>query len=157
MDIFFWFQNWVYVIPFPPPAVDSTLTYTFGVSVQVASLLVDGTALGWSYVSVGEAPDFTGQEIIVNHSAAFSLAEVNLNSLTGLVNGAATVQRSFVVRKGSIPAVAVLVGFMAGLEPHAEVVFDDQMDSFIIIGRDGECERLIDFRYDPLPLVADPR
>jgi hypothetical protein len=156
LSIYFWLHNWTYLIPFPAPPVDSTLTYSFPVQVQVATLLVDGTALGWSWVSVGETAHFSGQQINANIGAAFPLAEVDLNPITGLVNGQATVQRSFGVPGGSIPAVAVLVGFAAGLERHGEVVFDDALDNFILIGTDSECERVIDFRYDPLPPVARP-
>jgi hypothetical protein len=156
LSIYFWLQNWTYVIPFPAPAVDSTLTYSFPVSVQVATVIVDRIALGWSYVSVGEATHFTGQEIRVDTGAAFPLVEADLNPPNGLINGSATVQRSFVVPGGSVPAVAVLVGFAAGLERHGEVIFDDALDCFILIGTDAECERVVDFRYDPLPPVALP-
>ena len=154
LSIYFWLHNWTYLIPFPAPVVDSTLTYSFPVLVQVATELVDKTALGWSFVSVGETAHFTGQPIHVDTPAAFPLAEADLNPPTGLIAGQATVQRSFVVPAGSIPAVAVLVGFAAGLERHGEVVFDDALDCFILLGTDSECERVVDFRYDPLPPVA---
>jgi hypothetical protein len=156
VDQYFWLQNWSYVIPFPAPAVESTLTYSFDVLVQVATELVDRSAFGWSYVSVGETANFTGQEIVVDTGAGFPLAMVDLNPPTGLVRGRSAVQRSFGVGAGHRPAVAVIVGFAAGLERGAEAIFDDQHDCFILPGTEASGQGAVDFRYDAVPVLAQP-
>jgi hypothetical protein len=154
-DQYFWLQNWSYVIPFPAPVVESVFTYSFKVLVQVATVIVDGSALGWSYVSVGETANFTGQELAIDTGGGFPLVEVDLNPPNGLVQGQSAVQRSFVVGAGHVPAVAVVVGFAAGLSRSGEIVFDDQQDCFILPGSDAGGEGVVGFRYDPLP-VAHP-
>src|SRR6266851_4793627 len=159
-DEYFWLQNWSYLVPFPPPVVDSTLTYIFDVSVQVETDLVDHTAFGWQYVTVGETTDILTQGFVVDIGAAFPLSMVHLEgdpALPGLIRAQATVQRSFQVGAGNVvPAVAVLVGFAAELQRQGEVVFDDQ-DCFILTGRRDPCgDGLVDFRYDPLLPPALP-
>ena len=74
----FWIHSWVYLIPFPAPAVNSIFTYSFLVPVEVAAVSASGGVTFWSFVSVGETPDFTGQEVVVNQVVSFPLvADLN--------------------------------------------------------------------------------
>ncbi len=162
-DQYFWLQNWSYLIPFPAPVVESRLTYSFQVLAQVATLIVDEQALGWSFVSVGEYPDLMAQrQFVADTSVGFPLPMASLSDQY-LTQGQLSVQRSFVVGAGRVPVVAVILGFSAGLAPRAEVVLDDGLDCFLVPGSslafydiDGNPsftgdEGLVTFRYDPLP------
>ena len=104
-------------------------------------------------MSVGETANFTGQELAIDTGAAFPLVMVDLNPPNGLVQGQSAVQRSFVVGAGHVPAVAVVVGFAAGLSRSGEIIFDDQQDCFILPGSDAGGEGVVGFRYDPVPVA----
>jgi hypothetical protein len=143
----FWLHSWVYLLPFPAPVVESTFTYSFIVPIEVATVTASGGVTLWSFVSVGETPDFAGQEVVVNKVVGFPLV-ADLNAPSQEVLGQSNVQRSFVVNAGHVPAVAVALGVVAALESGAELHIQDDV-SFILPGRlvgDG----LVDFRYDPI-------
>ena len=151
-DEYFWLQNWSNVILFPAPVVESRLTYSFKVLVQVATLVAVGSPLGWSYVSVGETANYTGQEeLTVDTSLGFPLAMADLNPPNGLTRGQLAVQRSFLVGGGHVPALAMILGFAVGLSrKDHQILFDDIQDCFILPGSDAGGEGVVSFRYDPL-------
>ena len=147
-DLHFWLRNWTYLIPFPAPSVDSTLTYRFDVVAHVGvALSAAEVALGWAFASVGETANFTGQPVAVTTGVGFPFAEADLTIHTGNVSGRVTVQRSIDVRAGRVPAVALVVGFSAGLGPKDEVIFNH--DFCVIVPASGGAPGVVTFRYDP--------
>jgi len=149
---YFWLHSWICLIPFPSPVVDSTFTYSFPVTVQVEVDMAGGAVTFWCLVSVGETPDFVGQEVVVNTVDSWPL----VTDLYGYLQGyqaQSNVQRSFVVEGGHVPAVAVALGVVVALESGAGVGFDD--GTCIYLGR-RNVRRLgvggiVNFRYDPIP------
>lgn len=104
-----WLRNWHYLIPFPVAPYDSTFTYRFDVYVLANVFRDGGDATLWSFVSVGETPNLTtGENIPINRDAGWplqaDLTDPNAGTLHlyngryGVIDGRATVQRSFEVR-----------------------------------------------------------
>jgi hypothetical protein len=146
----FWLHSWTYLIPFPPPVVRSTFAYSFDVPIEVATLIANGSVTFSSFVSVGETPNFVGQEVVVNTLDSWPLA-TNLSGPCDEVLGQSNVLRSFVVEGGHVPAVALALGLVVALESGSEVQFQEPV-SFIYpwssslgVGGPG----LVDFRYEP--------
>jgi len=151
---YFWLHSWIYLVPFPAPVVDSTFTYSFRVPVEVATVIGKGVISFCSFVSVGETPNFVGQEVVVNKVDSWPIVA----PLTGPdveALGQSDVQRSFVVGRGHVPAVALALGVMVAIESGAEVQFQDDV-SFIFpfaVVQGLPAYGVVNFRYDPLPPV----
>jgi hypothetical protein len=123
-----WLHNWKYLIGFPAPVVTSVLTYSFGVGAQVSILGGHGTATFLSFVALGETVNFTGPEITVNNDGYPLVTSLNVPPP---VRGVLNVRRSFVVRAGEVPAIALVVGVATALSPDSEIMFSDNTDCFI--------------------------
>jgi hypothetical protein len=102
----------------------------------------------WCFVSVGETPDFTGQEVVVNQVVGFPLV-ADLNGRAQEVVGQSNIQRSFFVEAGHVPAVAVALGVVAALDSGAELCLQDSV-TCILPGGQYDGDGLVLFRYDPL-------
>ena len=73
---YFSLHSWTYLIPFPAPRLDSTFTYSLKIGVEVAGITMFTSAsmlptTFWSFISVGETSNFTGQDIAVNTPAGW--------------------------------------------------------------------------------------
>jgi hypothetical protein len=148
---YFWLHSWIELIPFPAPVVHSTLTYSFPVPALVEVYGASGAVTLWCFVSVGETPDFVGQEVVVNTVDSWPLViDVPASLEPNDYSGQSNVQRSFVVNAGHAPAVAVALGIVVALESGAGVTFDGFIymgQRRAVIGYGG----LVNFRYDPIP------
>ena len=152
-----WLHNWTYLIGFPPPVVTSVLTYSFGVGVQVSVLGGQGTATFLSFVALGETANFTSPEITVNNDGYPLVTSLNVPPP---VRGVLNVRRSFVVRAGEVPAIALVMGVATALSPDSEVMFSDSRDCFICpaatidpttaVGSLAE-RGMVNFHYQPPP------
>ena len=117
---YFWLHSWIELIPFPAPAVHSTFTYSFPVPVLVEVPDASGAVTLWCFVSVGETPNFVGQEVVVNTVDSWPLVVDVHESPSGQdYQGQSNVHRSFVVQGGHVPAVAVALGIVVALESGA--------------------------------------
>jgi hypothetical protein len=150
-----WLHNWSYLIVFPAPVMASVLTYSFGVGVQVTVLGGKGNATCLSFVALGESANFTGQEIGVSNDG-YPLAEnLGLPVTVGTLN----VRRSFLVKGGEVPAVALMVGVAVALSADSEVALSTSTDCFICpaatidpvtaVGPPAE-RGLVNFHYQPI-------
>ncbi len=132
---YIWLHSWNYFIPFPAPTVASTFTYSFEVKIGTYLSLSSNPSVVMSFVSVGDTPNFVGDEILVNADVGWPFV-VNLMynyfangsnyqlPFGGYVQGRSPVQRSFVVEGGQVPAVALVVGVMTTQPEGSQVVFD---------------------------------
>jgi hypothetical protein len=153
-----WLHSWQYLIAFPPPIVNSVFTYSLGMGVRVVCFDAAGSATFLSFISLGEAANFTGQEIMVNNDG-FPLV-TNLLASTS-TSGGLNVQRSFLVGPGESPAVALVVGVTTVLSKQSSVLLpNDAFGSFICLaasvdpatGLGPVAERgIVNFHYQPLP------
>jgi hypothetical protein len=153
-----WLHDWNYLICFPPPPVQSVLTYSFAVGVKVGIWggHGDGTFLSW--LSTGEAANFTGEDIAATNDGyllARNLTDIPSDGAASALN----VKRSLIVDAGDTPAVCLVVGVAAALSPDAAVTFD-QADCFICpaasvdpaTGLGPRPERgMARYHYQPLP------
>lgn len=152
---YFWLHSWIELIPFPAPVVHSTFTYSFPVYVGVQVYDASGGAVTlWCFVSLGETPDFVGQEVVVNTVDSWPLViELNDSPLSQDHQGQSNVQRSFLVEAGHVPAVAVALGIVVALESGAGVSLEDAFmymgERTNVFGQGG----IVNFRYDPTPPV----
>jgi hypothetical protein len=147
-----WEHNWHNLIPFPAPVVASIFTYTIDVYALVSSSLVLGFTSFWSYVYVGEASNFVGQQVPALTEAGWPLVVIDNFDGNGLDK--VTVQRSFFVDAGHVPAVALVLGVIAGLEKRAEILFNPSAACWLLPGSFSggyEGGGIVHFRYDPLP------
>jgi len=164
-----WMQSWSYLIHFPPPSERSVFTYSFQVQVVASVTLVTGHAMLSSFIEIGEAPDFVGQDLVADTDVGTPLSVdltqpyyANLsqyNGYSGFVQGQATVQRSFFVGGGQAPAVAVALGVASVQSPVSELRLDDPYQSFIytgVVGPSGP-PGIVNFSYEPPILVESPR
>jgi hypothetical protein len=152
-----WLHNWTYLIGFPAPVVTSVLTYSFGVGVQVSVMggSVIGSTTFLSFVALGETANYTGPEITVNNDG-YPLV-VSLHEPPPL-RGVLNVRRSFVVKAGEVPAIALVTGVATSLPPNSEIMFSDGSDSFICpaatidpataVGPTAE-RGIVNFHYQP--------
>lgn len=150
----FWLHSWIFLIPFPAPVGGSTLTYSFRVPIQVTTLTASGAVTFWCFVSVGETPDFVGQEVVVNTPDSFPLV-ADLYGPNYQVLGQSNVQRSFFVGGSHVPAVAVALGVVVALDSGARVHFDEGT-SLILPFSDAGVPGVVNFRYDPTPPENSP-
>ena len=151
-----WLHNWTYLIVFPPPVVTSVITYSFGVGVQVELLGGQGAATFLSFIALGEAANFTGQEISVNNDGYPLVANLGAPMIRGVLN----VQRSFLVKGGEVPAVALMMGVATALSANSEILFNNDTFCFICpaatidpataLGPPAE-RGVVNFHYQPLP------
>jgi len=158
---YFWLHNWKYLVPFPPPTVESRLTYRFDVYARTNIFFEGSDAIAMAFVSVGETGNLTtGSDVVVNIDAGWPLmADLtqptgSYNGHYGFIDGSVTVQRSFIVPGGHVPAIAMVVGAVAALSMMTEVhlVFAD--NSSISVGSQNMTGR-VSYSYEPLP-VAQP-
>lgn len=149
---FFWLRSWVYLIPFPAPVVGSIFTYNFWASTQVWTEIASGDVNFWSFVSVGETPDFVGQDVVVNKVDSFPLVH-DLYGPNYQYLGQSNVKRSFVVEGGHIPAVAVALGVVFALESGAEVSFglnDNSTSALLPVDQSHSSVGVVNFHYNPI-------
>jgi hypothetical protein len=161
----YWLHSWVYLIPFPPPVVASILTYDFWASTQVWTEIASGNVNFWSFVSVGETPDYFGQNVVANKVDSFPLVH-DLQGPNYQYLGQSNVKRSFVVEGGhlsserhplpGIPAVAVVLGVVFALESGAEVRFgltDSSTSALIPVDQSHSSVGVVNFHYDPIAVT----
>lgn len=165
-ETYVWLRNWKYLLPFPPAPSLSRFTYQFEVEVY-ASLFNDlDNASFMSFDSVGEEADFTpGSQIPVSTDAGWPLiADLGVpdtvsgfyNGNYGYLTGASTVQRTFSVRAGKTPAIAVIVGAIGiiGMLGRTTYAFGGTgYSSMTPRSKDGIVGR-VDFLYEPLGELA---
>ena len=125
-------------------------------------LLNSGPATFMSFVSVGETSNFVNQDVVVDTDAGWPLV-VDLtqpylangstyNGHLGSIQGRSTVQRSFIVEAGHIPAVALVLGVVSGQAMMSEV--DCFLGPSCIVpapSMDGGSDGLVNFHYGPVP------
>jgi hypothetical protein len=161
---YYWIHNWKYLVPFPAPTVLSRLTYRFEAYCFQGLFFSGGEGNVSSFVSLGETSNLTmGTNIAVNIDGGWPLPTADLrspalhyNGSYGYIDGAATVQRSFMVGAGHVPAVAIVVGLIASLSMMASVnlSFPGLGDSAITIASTGGLGRIA-YSYEP-ELVMSP-
>jgi hypothetical protein len=153
---YFWIHNWNYLVPFPAPAVTSTFTYSFEVGAYADIFLLSGPVTLMSFVSVGEAANFTGQDVPVTTDAGWPLnADLTqpgplYNGSYGSVEGQVTVTRSFTVQGGHTPAVAIVLGAIScqAMQTEVRLDFPSLGDSYITPMASNVPGR-INFNYTP--------
>jgi hypothetical protein len=159
---FFWFHNWKYLIPFPPPTATSILTYRFDVRALANIFFAGLEATAMSFVSLGETANLTtGNDVVVNIDGGWPLMAdltqptASYNGHLGSIHGQVTVQRSFRVPRGDVPGVAVVVGAVGALSMMTEVGFSfpGLGDSGISIGSQFPAGRVA-YSYEPEIVVA---
>jgi len=151
-------HSWTYLIPFPPPTITSVFAYDVKVGVEVSIASATGPSIlptvFWSFVSVGETANFTGQEVVVNTPVGWPvIADVSpYPDYAFQFIGQSRVQRSFLVQDGHVPAIALAVGVGLNIESGAEVMFDAGT-SIIIPGANPGGGNIrygvVDFHYQP--------
>jgi hypothetical protein len=111
-----------------------------------------------SFISVGETANFVGQEIVVDKDAGWPLlADLEQPGADdGIVEGHSTVQRSFLVEAGQVPAVALVLGIVSAQAMRSDVIILDEFGSHIIPGSSngGGHGGVVNFHYEPMPPVA---
>lgn len=156
---YFWLHNWKYLIPFPPPTVESRLTYRFDVYARTSIFFGGGEAMAMAFVSLGETGNLTtGTDVVVNIGGGWPLmADLTqpanyYNGHYGFIDGSVTVQRSFMVPGGHVPAVAVVVGAVAALSMMTEVRLVFAEYSSISVGSQNMTGR-VSYSYEPQPVL----
>jgi hypothetical protein len=165
---YFFLHNWLYIVEFPAAIVRSTFAYSFNVQAFAYVWKPYGNAMLYTFVSVGESANYTGQEITVNADGGWpfivDLAQPDFQNgslyngfYPGWIEGSATVQRSLVVEGGQRPGVAVVVGVIAAQSSESAVLFDLPGEgtggSLSISSPQGQ-PGLVNYSYSPMPLVA---
>lgn len=165
---YFYLHNWLYIIDFPAAIVTSAFTYSFNVQAFAYVWKPYGNAMLYTFVSVGESANYTGQEIAVNADGGWpfvvdlSQPDFQNGSLyngfyPGSIVGSATVQRSLVVEGGQRPGVAVVVGVVTAQSSESEVLFElpgeGNGGSLSILSPQG-LRGLVNYSYNPMPIVA---
>jgi hypothetical protein len=122
---YFWLHTWQVLVPFPAPSGLSRLTYSFNTGANF-EIFNGGIGRVMSFVSVGETANLTGPVAITTDAgwplnADLSQPAPFYNGSYGSLSGEVTVQRTFTVGGGHVPAVAVAVGAVVGLPMMAEV------------------------------------
>jgi hypothetical protein len=160
---YFWIRSWKYLIPFPPPSVDSRLTYRFEASALFSIFFGGGEANVMSFVTLGETPGLTtGTNVPVGIDGGWPvIADLKeprpqYNGHYGNVAGRVTVQRSFMVAGGRVPGVAVVVGAIGALSMMSQVnlFFGGIGESSISIRSEAGGGR-VEYSYEP-QLVMSP-
>jgi hypothetical protein len=167
-DFHTWLHTWSWMIPFPPPLVESTFTYTISLAIEVSMLLALGPAILLAPVSIGQTADFESQELtpvgpMENHqsqqlatsSVAFPPLYFDMSPqafFQGVTLTRGGVQRSFVVGAGHRPALKLVVGIVAVLATRSEIIFEDPetFDLSFIVAGSGPGAGLASFSYESL-------
>lgn len=159
---YFWIRNWTYLVPFPPPTVESIFTYSFNAS-ALASVFWEGSAGQiMSFVSIGETNNLvTGVNVVANTDAGWPLmADLTqpgeeYNGRYGDIPGSdITVERSFVVGGGHVPGVAIVVGVIASMCMASRLTLT--FDQYSIIGLSSESmPGRVSYSYEP-QLLLEP-
>jgi hypothetical protein len=165
---YYYLHNWLYIVDFPAAVVKSTFTYSFNVQAFAYIWRRYGNATLYTFASVGESANYSGQEIIVNADGGWpfivdlSQPDFQNDSLyngfyPGYIAGSANVQRSLVVEGGQQPAVAVVVGVISAQSSESAVLFELPGEgtggSLVISSLQGQ-PGLVNYSYNPSPLVA---
>ena len=154
---YFWIHNWTYLIPFPPPTVESLFTYRFNAYTTFSIIFSGGEANVMSFVTLGETSNLTtGTTVTVGIDGGWPLiADLTepgpgYNGHYGYVSGHVTVQRSFMVAGGRVPGVAVVIGAVGALSMMSEVklFFAGVGNSGIQIGSGNRSGR-VEYWYEP--------
>lgn len=153
---FIWLRNWKYLVPFPVASAKSVFTYRFDVAVNL-SVARDVQPVDFmSFVSVGEERNLTpSSSVEVDTGAGWPLIadltkpDTHYNGHYGWLFGRATVQRSFMVQAGSIPAVAVVLGAVAILPARAGCWFNFAGPASIVPEDAKGNEGRVSFHYLP--------
>jgi hypothetical protein len=152
---YFWVHNWKYLVPFPPPTVDSWLSYRFKVSAQTNIFWGGGEGMVMAFVSVGETGNLTtGANIVPDIDGGWPLIhDLNqpadyYNGHYGFVDGEVTVQRSFWAPGNHVPAVAIVVGAIAALSMMSELSLVSANYSWIGVGSESRLGR-VSYLYEP--------
>lgn len=161
-----WLRSWQYLVPFPAPTWRSTFTYRFDVSVHLRVFNESDPGEFWSYVSVGEEPDFNpGDTVEVDQDAGWPLqADLTVpasppagvyNGRYGFLDGHVSVERTFTVHENQTPAVAITVGAIGflGQLGYCDYQFGG-VNSSITPHDEEDVEGRISFHYFPLPIVS---
>ena len=159
-----WLHNWKYVVPFPAAASRSLLRYRFDVAVNLSVSREHQPVDFLSFVSLGEEPNLNlNSSIDVDIDAGWPLVadltvpepNTNYNGYYGWRIGRLTVQRSFYVSGGSIPAIAVIVGVAAvlGHRAHCDFRFAGPA-STTPQSADGGVEGRISYNMVPLEVAV---
>jgi hypothetical protein len=154
-----WLRVWKYLIPFPPPPVDSIFTCSFRVEVQFrADACIPPVSL-FSKVRTYGIPDFTGSQVGSNGETLWLVDGVTLPAGPARVTRDGTAHRSFKVRAGRSPAIVMHTTIALGLlEPMSDLVLNPVASYFIpapgTIEYGGthafhENAGLISFHYEP--------
>jgi hypothetical protein len=158
---YFWLHNWKYLIPFPPPTDTSLFTYRFDVYARFAVFSEALAATAMSFVSVGETANLTtGNDVAVDIDCGWPLMYdltkpgPLYNGSYGVIEGWATVQRSFIVARDHVPGVAIVVGAVGALAMGSRVNFSFGGDSSIAFGSQNWTGRVA-YSYEP-QLAAHP-
>jgi hypothetical protein len=144
-------HQWYHVVPFPPPTVDSTLTYAFDVNVQAGLALVEEPAWLYSKVYVGETANYNGQlwTVTMGGLVGWPLNGIQITSPMLYARGQVDAFRSFFVPANRQPAIVVMSTFAAVLDPRAEVIFDHILSFLAPLSRSGDREGVVNFGYTP--------
>lgn len=152
---YFWLRNWKYLVPFPPPTVESRFTYQFDVYARTAVVFGGGEAMAMAFVSLGESANLlAGTDVTVNIDAGWPLmADLtqpasHYDGHSGFVEGRVTVQRSFMVSKG-VPGIAIVVGAVGALSMMSEVRLGFAQYPYITVGSPNVIGR-ISYSYEPV-------
>ena len=118
---------WKYLIPFPPPNTTSYFSYSFDVGTSF-EIFGGGIGNAMAFVSLGETANLTtGTDIAANIDGGWPInADLSqpaqfYNGHYGELDGEITVERTFVVGRGYVPGVAIVVGAVVALPMQAEV------------------------------------
>jgi hypothetical protein len=156
---YFWLRNWKYLVPFPPPTVESRLTYRFDVYALTRIFFGGGDAQAMAFVSVGETNNLTtGTNIVPNLDGGWPLMAdltqpaATYNGHYGYLDGSVTIQRSFMVGANRVPGVAIVVGAVGALSMMCEVRLAFAGYSSISVGSQNMTGR-VEYTYEP-QLVA---
>lgn len=158
---YYWLHSWEYLVPFPPPATRSILTYTFHVYASVG-ISYGGIGTLMSFVSMGQTSDLvSGTNVTVDINGGFPInADLSqtadgpngwyngsYGALTGLLP---SVKGSFEVDSLHVPGVAIVVGVIVGLpmQSQVELFFGGLGYSEISIGSAAGLGR-IEYSYTP--------
>jgi hypothetical protein len=161
---YFWIHNWNYLIPFPPPTVESLFSYRFTTYAGFSIMFAGGEGNISSFVTLGVTPNLmTATEVKVGPESVWPLPTTDLtqpapgyNGHYGEVSGRATVQGSFMVGAGGVPGIAVVVGTIVALSMMSEVslYFPSLGNSGIeIYSASGGAGR-VEYCYEPQPIVS---
>jgi len=160
---YFWIHNWNYLIPFPPPTVESLFSYRFTTYAGFSIMFSGGEANVSSFVTLGVTPNLTtATEVKVGPESVWPLPTTDLtqpapgyNGHYGELSGRITVQGSFMVGAGGVPGVAVVVGTIAALSMMSEVglFFPGLGNSGIEIHSAAGVGR-VEYWYEPQPEVS---